>query len=73
LIKEVVLAGASEGVPVSMCGEMAGDARFIPLLLGLGLRELSMQPAAILDAREQIRGLDTSRLAPTVLSLFQSS
>lgn len=73
LIREVILAGEAEGVPVGMCGEMAGDARFVPLLLGLGLRELSMQPAAILDVREQIRGLDTGRLDQAVRGLFDDA
>ncbi len=73
LIREVILAGEAEGVPVGMCGEMAGDARFVPLLLGLGLRELSMQPAAILDVREQIRGLDTGQLGQAVRSLFDDA
>jgi phosphotransferase system enzyme I (PtsI) len=73
LIREVILAGEAEGVPVGMCGEMAGDARFVPLLLGLGLRELSMQPAAILDVREQIRGLDTGRLDQAMRGLFDGA
>ena len=72
LIREVVSAGIATGVPVGMCGEMAGDARFIPLLLGMGLREFSMQPAALLDVREQIRNLDTAALAPIVSRIFDN-
>ena len=71
LIHEVILAGAAAGVPVAMCGEMAGDVRFIPLLLGMGLRELSMQPAALLDVRECVRELDAARLAATAERLFE--
>jgi len=63
LIREVIGAAATAGKPVAMCGEMAGDLRFIPLLLGMGLREFSMQPAALLDARERIAELDAARLA----------
>ena len=63
LIREVLDAGRAVGVPISMCGEMAGDLRFIPLLLGMGLREFSMQPAAILDVRERIGTLDARELA----------
>ncbi|MCP5315152.1 MAG: phosphoenolpyruvate--protein phosphotransferase [Chromatiaceae bacterium] len=73
LIREVILAGRAEGVPVSMCGEMAGDARFIPLLLAMGLREFSMQPSALLDAREQIRDLDAARLTRAVDDLFDAN
>jgi phosphotransferase system enzyme I (PtsI) len=38
-----------------MCGEMAGDPRYIRLLIGMGLREMSMHPSALLEAREVIR------------------
>ncbi|MDJ0738299.1 MAG: phosphoenolpyruvate--protein phosphotransferase [Gammaproteobacteria bacterium] len=62
LIREVIDAGRATGVPVSMCGEMAGDLAFVPLLLGMGLREFSMQPAAILDLREYVRDLDSGEL-----------
>jgi len=70
LVREVIDAGAAAGIPVAMCGEMAGDLRFIPLLLGMGLRELSMQPAAILDVRERIAELDATQLARTVAQCF---
>ena len=54
LIKFVVDAGARQGIPVSLCGEMAADPEFVSLLLGLGLRELSVQPRAIPGVREAI-------------------
>jgi len=66
LIREVITAAAAAGVTVGMCGEMANEARFIPLLIGMGLREFSMQPAALLDVREQIRELDAHELTQTV-------
>ena len=49
LIHEVIASGIAAGIPVSMCGEMAGDPRYVRLLLGLGLRELSMQPRSLLE------------------------
>ena len=55
LIREVIEAATAAGIPLSMCGEMAGDSRFVPLLLGMGLNSLSMQPAALLDVKQQIR------------------
>ena len=70
LIREVIDAGDRTGVPISMCGEMAGDLRFVPLLLGMGLREFSMQPAAILDVRERISTLDTGELSRIVRKAF---
>jgi phosphotransferase system enzyme I (PtsI) len=45
-------------IPVSICGEMAGDPRFTALLLGLGLRELSMTTSSIPRVKQRIRSLD---------------
>jgi len=44
LIARTIKAGQQANIPVSMCGEMAGDPRYTKLLLGLGLREFSMHP-----------------------------
>ncbi|MCG7908810.1 MAG: phosphoenolpyruvate--protein phosphotransferase, partial [Candidatus Thiodiazotropha taylori] len=55
LIRYTIEAAQDADIPVSMCGEMAGDPRYVRLLLGLGLRELSMQPSALLETRELIR------------------
>ncbi|MBW9259390.1 MAG: phosphoenolpyruvate--protein phosphotransferase [Candidatus Thiodiazotropha sp. (ex. Lucinisca nassula)] len=55
LIRYTIEAAQNADIPVSMCGEMAGDPRYLRLLLGLGLRELSMQPSALLETRELIR------------------
>jgi phosphotransferase system enzyme I (PtsI) len=66
-----VARGARRGrLPVSVCGEMAADPVLIPLLVGLGLREFSMTPAAIPVAKQIVRGLrvsDTARLAGRAL------
>jgi phosphotransferase system enzyme I (PtsI) len=55
LIRTTIEAAAEANIPVGMCGEMAGDPRYTQLLLGMGLRELSMQPSALLEARDIIR------------------
>jgi phosphoenolpyruvate-protein phosphotransferase (PTS system enzyme I) len=55
LIKTVCDAGAKADVPVSLCGEMASDPRYTWVLVGLGLRELSMQAAAIPVVKNVIR------------------
>ncbi|MBI4576458.1 MAG: phosphoenolpyruvate--protein phosphotransferase [Planctomycetes bacterium] len=57
LMRDVVHAGARNGCRVSMCGEMCGDATYAPLLLGMGLRELSITPTAILEVKRVIRTL----------------
>lgn len=54
LIKMTLDAGQTAGIPVSMCGEMAGDVRYTRLLLGLGLREFSMHPALLLEIKETV-------------------
>ncbi len=48
-------AAQAAGIPVSVCGEMAGDPRLTALLLGLGVRELSMAPFAIPAVKQQVR------------------
>ncbi|MNN84037.1 Phosphoenolpyruvate-protein phosphotransferase [compost metagenome] len=45
-----------------MCGEMAGDATAIPLLLGLGLDEFSMSATSMLPARSQIMKLSKAEM-----------
>lgn len=62
LIRITIEAGRACGIPVSMCGEMAGTPRYVPLLLGLGLREFSMQPGSLLEIKERIRGSHIPRL-----------
>ena len=56
LIRYVLQAAAASRTQVSMCGEMAGDPRYVPVLLGLGLRELSMQPGSLLEVKDVVRG-----------------
>jgi phosphotransferase system enzyme I (PtsI) len=71
LIGMTIRAGRAAGIPVAMCGEMAGDARYTRLLLGLGLTEFSMHPTALLEVkrivRESNRG-ELTRIADTALT-----
>jgi len=62
LIAMTIDAGRKQGIPVAMCGEMAGDSRYTRLLLGLGLREFSMHPAAMLEIKKIVRESDTADL-----------
>jgi phosphotransferase system enzyme I (PtsI) len=64
LIAQTIHAGARAGLEVSVCGEMAGDPEFAPLLLGLGLPIFSATSAQLPYLREAIRGLryDEARL-----------
>ena len=70
LVRMTIEAGTLHHIPVGMCGEMAGDPRFTRLLLGMGLRELSMQPGALLDVKEIVLGSDTRELEWHTARLF---
>src|SRR6516225_5434249 len=58
LIQFAVEAALRRGMPISVCGEIAGEPRFSALLLGLGLRNLSMAPRNIPRVKQRIRSLD---------------
>ena len=62
LIKSIIKNGHDAGIWVGMCGEAAGDPILIPLLIGMGLDELSMNSSSILYARGVIRNLDKQEL-----------
>ncbi|MBS0392385.1 MAG: phosphoenolpyruvate--protein phosphotransferase [Proteobacteria bacterium] len=63
LVADVIAEGARQGKSVSVCGEMAGDVAMTRLLLGLGLRSFSMQPAQILAVKQEVLRSDTRKLA----------
>ena len=70
---QTTLAGAAQtGIDVSICGKMAGDPKYTMLLLGLGVRTLSMPPTMLGEVKRIIRAVnlsDCETLAQTVMSL----
>ncbi|HEX3499102.1 MAG TPA: phosphoenolpyruvate--protein phosphotransferase [Stellaceae bacterium] len=75
LIQFAIEAAHRARIPISVCGEMAGDPRFSALLIGLGLRELSMAPSNIPRVKQRIRSLDTvaaSRRARAIMDQWDS-
>jgi phosphotransferase system enzyme I (PtsI) len=60
LIKYVVDAARAWGIPVSLCGEMASDPEVVGTLIGLGLRELSVQPRAVPMVRQAIEAVSAA-------------
>ncbi len=54
LILMTIKAGEKFGKPVSVCGEMAGDTKLTKLLVGMGLKRLSMHPSHILSVKQQV-------------------
>ena len=72
LIKRTVDAAKENGIWVGICGEMAGDPRYTPLLVGMGVHELSMSPSSIGQIRRLIRKLylhDAEKLLEKVLKM----
>ena len=59
-IREILAAGRDCGIPVIVCGEVAGSPFYVPLLLGLGAFELSMSLSSIPKVRKLITGLNVT-------------
>ncbi|MGM0598584.1 MAG: phosphoenolpyruvate--protein phosphotransferase [Candidatus Rifleibacteriota bacterium] len=75
LISQVVEVGKQYNVNVGLCGEMAGDSKYTLLLLGLGLRELSMNAVLIPTIKQIIRNIsceEAEKLIRPVLSMDTS-
>ena len=73
MIKQTVDAGHKQGIEVSLCGEMAGDVYTTPVLVGLGLDELSMRPSAIPHVKRLLRHSHFSDLNSLSQALLQCS
>jgi phosphotransferase system enzyme I (PtsI) len=72
LLRSVIMLANKRGKPVAVCGEMAADAMFVPLLLALGLGEFSMHPATLLEVRRAIRGCDLGALRARAPALMRA-
>lgn len=72
LLAMTISAGAKAGVPVAVCGEIAGDIKLTRLLLGLGLREFSMHPAQLLSVKQEILNSDIALLEPHVKRILRN-
>ncbi|WP_291633609.1 phosphoenolpyruvate--protein phosphotransferase [Clostridium sp.] len=75
LIKTVIDNGHKAGIPVGMCGEMAGDTNLVPVLLGFGLDEFSMSASSILRARKTVTNSsyeECTKLSAPILSFGDS-
>ena len=73
LIQFTAEAALRNRIPVSLCGEMAGDPRYTALLLGLGIRELSMAPIKIGRIKSRVRRIDLAAAADRAQSIMAQS
>jgi phosphotransferase system enzyme I (PtsI) len=72
LIWQTIDQAHKAGRHVSVCGEMAGDPAFTPLLLAMGLRSFSMHPSQIASIKQRVLRSDTTRLAAQLDAALRS-
>jgi phosphotransferase system enzyme I (PtsI) len=72
LVAHTIRTAGRAGVPVAVCGEMAGDLELTRLLLGMGLRNFSMHPAQLLAIKERILRTNLAELRPLVQRVLRS-
>jgi len=73
LIKNIIDSAHENGITVAMCGEMAGETIYVPVLLGLGIDEMSMNPVAILEVKKILRSLNYKKCKEITNKLFSYS
>jgi phosphoenolpyruvate-protein phosphotransferase len=73
LIAAAARAGRAAGIPVDVCGEAASDSSVMPVLVGLGVDELSVAAARVGQVREWVRGLDYATAAKASELLLRES
>lgn len=71
LVAQTIERGTRAGLPVAVCGEMAGDVSMTRLLLGMGLRKFSLHPAQLLEVKQQVLRSDASQLETAVTRLLR--
>ena len=71
LIKMAIDGAHKEGIFCGMCGEVAGDSKFIPILVGMGLDEFSMNSNKILQARKVITNLEKKQCEKLVENIIK--
>ncbi len=71
LLAHTIASAEKMAIPVSVCGEMAGDPTLTRLLLGMGLRIFSMHPSQILKVKHRVLESDLAELTPNVRKLLR--
>jgi phosphotransferase system enzyme I (PtsI) len=73
LIQFTTEAALRHRIPVSLCGEMAGDPRFTGLLIGLGIRELSMATVRLARVKQRVRALELGAAVTRARAIMDQS
>ena len=71
LLAHTMASAEKVGIPVSVCGEMAGDPKLTRLFLGMGLRIFSMHPSQILNVKNRVLKANAEELAPNVRRMLR--
>jgi phosphotransferase system enzyme I (PtsI) len=73
LIAQTIRTASRAGVPIAVCGEMAGDPQLTRLLLGVGLRNFSMHPSQLLTIKERILRTNLAEVRPLAQRVLRST
>ena len=71
LVAQTIERGNRAGLPVAVCGEMAGDVMMTRLLIGMGLRKFSLHPSQLLEIKQQVLKSDTVALQAAVSRILR--
>ena len=72
LVSNVIRQANAAGVPVAVCGEMAGDVAMTRLLLGFGLRHFSMHPANVLTVKQRVLMSSVADIEPAAAKILKA-
>jgi phosphotransferase system enzyme I (PtsI) len=72
LLAHVIGSANKAGIPISVCGEMAGELAYTRLLLGLGLRQFSMNPAQLLATKQRVLTTSLPEILPITQKILRS-
>jgi len=73
LVANTIQTATRGGMPIAVCGEMAGDLQLTRLLLGLGLRNFSMHPSQLLPIKERVLNTNLAEVQPTAQRVLRNT
>jgi phosphotransferase system enzyme I (PtsI) len=73
LVANTIQTATRGGMPIAVCGEMAGDLQLTRLLLGLGLRNFSMHPSQLLAIKERVLNTNLAEVQPTAQRVLRNT